>query len=137
MPNNNYNTRSSKAPYKNKKIVLIIEDDVEMNNLLKMLIRQICECSIEQIYNGTDAIRRINASEEKICLVILDLSLPGVSGQSVLDTILTKNIRVAIITADPIAAQRLVGKVSGVFTKPWNKMEFLAKLTSLLLVDEA
>ena len=120
----------------NKKIVLIIEDDVEMNNLLKMLIRQICDCSIEKIYNGTDAKRRIYANEEKICLAILDLSLPGVSGQGVLEAILTGNIPVAITTADPIAAQRLVGKASAVFTKPWDRMEFLAKPASLLFVDE-
>ncbi len=129
MPNNNHTNIPG------RKIALIVEDDLEMNNLLKMTIEQVCDCLVEQIYDGSDALQRIIASQGEIRLVILDLSLPGVSGEDVLDAILPRDITVAIVTADPIAAQRLVGKVSAVFTKPWNRMDFLAKLASLLLAD--
>ena len=70
-----------------KKTILIIEDDVEINDMLKVLLRTngyetICA------YSGTEGILAFN---DNIDLVILDLMLPGKSGDEVIGELKNKN----------------------------------------------
>ena len=118
-------------------IAMIVEDDVDMNQLLKMIVHDDMKIPVEQFYDGDEAIKRLESDQEKPGLIILDLHLSNISGWEVFDAIRQKTkIPVAIVTADRIAAINFVDKADAVFTKPWNMMEFIVKLTSLIAQEE-
>lgn len=68
-----------------KPVVLIVEDDQDINNLIyDALKKHGCDCV--QAYSGTEGL--LNFKTSKFDLVILDLMMPGMSGED-----LTKQIR--------------------------------------------
>ncbi len=113
-------------------LVMIVEDDADMSELMRYIVSGM-GLQTEQFYDGTSAIRRLtNLRKEKPSLMILDLHLPGVSGWDIFDAAWKLGILVAVVTADVVAARKFVDRADAVFTKPWNTMEFMAKLTSLI-----
>lgn len=76
--------------------VLIVEDDNDINNMLSDLL------SLNQIesisaYSGTEALLLL---DEKVDLVLLDLMLPGLSGQEVIKAIKARfTVPVIVLTA--------------------------------------
>lgn len=76
--------------------ILIVEDDNDINNMLSDLLRLNYIESISA-YSGTEALLLL---DEKIDLVLLDLMLPGLSGQEVIKAIKGKyEIPVIVLTA--------------------------------------
>ena len=66
--------------------ILIVEDDININNLLcEVLIKAGYTC--EQAFSGTEAKLLLNIKEKAYTLVLLDLMLPGASGEEVLKEI--------------------------------------------------
>ena len=62
--------------------VLIVEDDTDINNFINdyFIIKGI------QLFNhflGTEGLLRLNTDKE-ICCIILDLMLPGISGEEII-----------------------------------------------------
>lgn len=80
-----------------ERYILIVEDDTSINNLLKEAIEKenfICE----QAFSGTEA--KLLLDMKEYTLVLLDLMLPGISGEEVLGYIRQKgNIPVIVLTA--------------------------------------
>ena len=78
--------------------VLIVEDDVNINGLLKEALEKegyICT----QAFSGTEA--RMILQGERYSVILLDLMLPGIPGEEVLRDIRKKgNTPVIILTAD-------------------------------------
>lgn len=77
--------------------ILIVEDDNDINNLLRdMLLDN--QYDVSSAYSGTEALIYLN--QEKIDIVLLDLMLPGKSGEEVLNEIRNKyKMPVIIISA--------------------------------------
>ena len=76
--------------------ILIVEDDNDINNMIGDLLRL---NQIESIsaYSGTEALLLL---DDNIDLVLLDLMLPGLSGQEVIKEIKRKkDLPVIILTA--------------------------------------
>ena len=77
--------------------VLIVEDDVNINGLLKEALEKegyICT----QAFSGTEA--RMILQGERYSVILLDLMLPGIPGEEVLRDIRKKgNTPVIILTA--------------------------------------
>lgn len=65
------------------KKILIVEDDVNINNLLKSALKPEYDCV--QAFSGTEAILLIN--NDRFDLMLLDLMLPGATGQEVLQRV--------------------------------------------------
>lgn len=108
------------------KQILIIDDDIHIGNMLEeVLTRE--GYAVTRAYSGTEALLSIAA--KKPDLVLLDLMLPGLSGEKVLPQI--KNIPVIIISAkggiDDKVALLLGGAVDYV-TKPFEIRELLARI---------
>lgn len=73
--------------------ILIVEDDTEINNVLKeSLMASGYEC--QQAFSGTEALLYIK--NDKFSLIILDLMLPGLSGEEVLKEV-RKQVNTPII----------------------------------------
>ena len=66
--------------------VLIVEDDTDINNFINdyFIIKGY---STVQSFSGTEGLLRLNTDKE-ICCIILDLMLPGISGEEII-----KNVR--------------------------------------------
>ena len=63
--------------------ILIVEDDTNINNLLcEALTKEGYSC--EQAFSGTEARLLLNMKEHGYALVLLDLMLPGIPGETVL-----------------------------------------------------
>ena len=66
--------------------ILIVEDDTNINNLLReALSKEGYSC--EQAFSGTEAKLLLNMQKHGYALVLLDLMLPGISGEAVLEEI--------------------------------------------------
>ncbi|HXF85497.1 MAG TPA: response regulator [Anaerolineales bacterium] len=112
--------------------VLIVEDDADMRRLLKIVVESL-NAETQEAEDGETAIRIIENGDNPD-LVLLDLHLPNVSGDEVLDKIREhcNNCIVVVVTADVFAASGFIEKVDGVFTKPFKTKELLVKISSLL-----
>ena len=77
--------------------VLVVEDDFQLNEMLKkVLLKE--GYDVETAFSGTEALLLLE--NRMIDLVVLDLMLPGVSGEKVLDKIKEKmDIPIIILSA--------------------------------------
>lgn len=109
------------------KTIAIIEDDVHIGDIIEKSLRsegyQICRA-----YSGTEA--QYLLAEKKPDLILLDLMLPGMTGETLLPQI--QDIPVIVISAkvgvdDKVDA--LLGGAADYITKPFVIRELLARIT--------
>jgi len=109
------------------KTIAVIEDDISIGNLLEELL--IGEgYGVLRAYSGTEALMLLENHTPD--LVLLDLMLPGLSGEDVLPKI--RNIPVIILSAKADAehkAELLIDGAADYITKPFNTKELLARIT--------
>lgn len=108
------------------KNILIIDDDIHIGNLLEeMLTKE--KYSISRAYSGTEAI--LFLAHSKPDLILLDLMLPGLSGEDVLSKI--QGIPVIIVSAKVDVDSKvklLLDGAADYITKPFNRKELLARI---------
>lgn len=113
--------------------ILIAEDDVYINDILKKLLSKDGYNAV-QAYSGTEAIMQINADE--FHLVILDLMLPGITGEEVLKKIRkSKQMPVIVISAkieNKNKVELLRMGADDYITKPFDIEEVSARIYSNL-----
>lgn len=109
------------------KTIAIIDDDVHIGDMLtEVLSRK--GFSILRAYSGTEALYLL--SQNKPDLVLLDLMLPGLSGEEVLPYI--KGIPVIVLSAKVDVQGKvnlLLGGAADYMTKPFDTQELLARIT--------
>ena len=110
--------------------ILIIEDDMSIGNMLeKTLTNEGYAAS--RAYSGTEAL--LILKEKKPSLILLDLMLPGLSGEELLPKI--KGIPVIVMSAKSDSATKvdmLLGGAYDYITKPFDIDELLARITVAL-----
>lgn len=111
--------------------ILIVEDDTNINNLLReALSKEGYSC--EQAFSGTEAKLLMNMQKHGYALVLLDLMLPGISGEAVLEEIRKKgNLPVIVLTAKDSLDEKVEVLTSGAddyITKPFEIREVLARV---------
>ena len=116
------------------KTIAIIDDDIHIGDMLtEVLSRE--GYTVLRAYSGTEALYLL--SENKPDLVLLDLMLPGLSGEEVLPHI--KNIPVIVLSAKIDIQDKvnlLLGGAADYMTKPFNTKELLARITVQLRKTE-
>ncbi len=128
------------------KDILIVDDDVHIGNLLEEVLEKE-GYRTTRAYSGTEALLVLAGTKPD--LILLDLMLPGLSGEDVLPQM--RDIPVVILSAktdvDSKASLLLEGAVDYI-TKPFHAKELLARVavqfrkpisagkTSLLTFDE-
>ncbi|MED9903485.1 MAG: response regulator transcription factor [Lachnospiraceae bacterium] len=108
------------------KNILIIDDDLHIGNVLdEMLTNE--GYGVFRAYSGTEAV--LVLSQTKPDLVLLDLMLPGLSGEEVLPHI--KGIPVIVMSAKADIDNKvdlLLGGAVDYVTKPFHTKELLARI---------
>lgn len=108
------------------KNILVVEDDIYIGNMTEEALKA-KGYYVLRAYSGTEALLKLNS--DNIDLVLLDLMLPGLSGEEVLPKI--KNIPVIIVSAKTAIDDKVellsVGATDYI-TKPFDIRELLARI---------
>lgn len=108
------------------KIIAIIDDDIHIGDMLtEVLMRE--GYRVLRAYSGTEALYLL--SQNKPDLVLLDLMLPGLSGEEVLPHI--QGIPVIVLSAKIDVQDKvnlLLGGAADYMTKPFDTKELLARI---------
>ena len=118
--------------------ILVVDDDKEIVQLLEIYVRNEGYEPVSA-YNGKDALTKLNTTPD-IGLVILDLMMPEMDGMEVIKRI-RKDSSIPILvlsakTADMDKVQGLITGADDYVTKPFNPLEVMARVRSLLRRSE-
>lgn len=109
-----------------EKTIAIVDDDVHIGNMLtEVLTRE--GYAVIRAYSGTEALYLL--SQNKPDLILLDLMLPGMSGEELLSHIV--NIPVIVLSAKVDVEDKvnlLMGGAVDYITKPFDTKELLARI---------
>ena len=109
------------------KKIAIIEDDIHIGNMLEELLRG-NGYDVIRAYSGTEALLLL--AQNKPDLILLDLMLPGLSGEEVLHQI--QGVPVIVVSAKVDVQDKvklLLDGASDYITKPFDTAELLARIT--------
>lgn len=109
------------------KNILIIDDDIYIGNMIQEVLTKE-GYAVSRAYSGTEAV--LFLSQHKTDLVLLDLMLPGLSGEQVLAKI--QGIPVIVVSAKLDVDDKvnvLLGGAVDYITKPFDTKELLARIS--------
>ena len=110
--------------------IMVVEDDTNINNLLKTALEK-AGYKVLQAFSGTEA-ELILQMRNSIALVLLDLMLPGISGEEVLKHIRERgNLPVIVLTARDSLDEKIGMLTQGAddyITKPFEIPEVIARI---------
>ena len=109
------------------KTILIVDDDVCIGGMLQEVLAKE-GYRTARAYSGTEALLYLSRSRPD--LILLDLMLPGLSGEELLPLI--EDIPVIVISAKSETSDKvelLLGGADDYITKPFDTAELLARIT--------
>lgn len=113
--------------------VLLVEDDQEINKMEQALLGKY-DYQVTAAYSGTEALLLVE--REEFDIILLDLMLPGISGEEVLEQIRKiDNVPIMCISAKDNMSDKLDVIRAGAddyITKPFNNEELLVRMEALL-----
>ena len=107
--------------------ILIIDDDPHINAMLKEAL-QAEGYTASSAYSGTEALLLLSGNKPD--LILLDLMLPGLSGEELLPKI--RDIPVIVVSAKADISDKvelLLAGAADYITKPFSMQELLARIT--------
>ncbi len=117
------------------KNIFIVDDDVCIGDMLEeVLTRE--GYGTARAYSGTEALLYLSSNRPD--LILLDLMLPGLSGEELLPLI--QGIPVIVVSAKAEVSSKvdlLLGGAADYITKPFNTEELLARITVQLRKSSA
>lgn len=115
-----------------EKTILIIEDDAEINDMLRILLRRNGYRAVSA-YSGTEGLL-VHSGE--VSLILLDLMLPGKSGEEIIRDLKEKHNVPVIVTSAIHDVDKKVDLFSlgadDYVTKPFHNEELLARIAARL-----
>ena len=116
------------------KKILIVEDDTDIHNLIKdILVKEKYE--VVSAYSGTEAISLIEKND--IDLILLDLMLPGITGEEIIKKV--TDIPIIVISAKISTEDKVNSLTIGAndyITKPFDTNELLARIKVQLRMNK-
>lgn len=117
--------------------ILIVDDDVAIGNLEHLVLER-AGYNVLRAYSGTEAVLLLK--EKHPNLILLDLMLPGLSGEEVLDAVNARGIPVIVVSAKVAVDDKvnlLMGGAVDYMTKPFDTKELLARVAVHLRRNDA
>lgn len=105
--------------------ILVVDDDQHIGNLLEKLLEQE-GYQVARAYSGTEALLRLEESPPD--LVLLDLMLPGLSGEELLPRIDAPVIVLSAKAGLDSKVDLLLSGAADYVTKPFHSRELLARV---------
>ena len=115
--------------------ILVIDDDIYIGDMLEEALRKE-GYGVSRAYSGTEALLLVG--QKKPDLILLDLMLPGLSGEELLPKI--KGIPVIVVSAKADVADKvglLMAGASDYVTKPFNIAELIARIAVQLRMAQS
>lgn len=106
--------------------ILIIDDDISIGNLEEEVLER-AGYAVLRAYSGTEALLLLKSVHPS--LILLDLMLPGLSGEELLPLI--KNVPIIVVSAKAAVQDKvdlLLGEAADYITKPFDTSELLARV---------
>ncbi len=106
--------------------ILIVEDDIDIHNLITEILKR-KNYKILHAYSGTEALLLLE--KENIDLILLDLMLPGIEGEQIIER--AKDYPIIVISAKTNLEDKVKVLLEGAndyITKPFNNEELLARI---------
>ena len=115
--------------------IMVVEDDADINQLLARILRQ-ADYQVTQAFSGSEAALRL--TQETPDLILLDLMLPGMSGEALLKKLRSENalsVPVIVLSAKNAVSDKVSLLKRGAddyITKPFEPEELLARIEASL-----
>ena len=106
--------------------ILIIDDDISIGNLEEEVLER-AGYAVLRAYSGTETLLLLKSVHPS--LILLDLMLPGLSGEELLPLI--KNVPIIVVSAKAAVKDKvdlLLGGAADYITKPFDTSELLARV---------
>ncbi len=117
-----------------KPLALIVEDDPQLGQIFSLALQP--EFETEIIPDGSAALARLALAIPAV--IVLDLHLPGVSGQGIFEQIRSDerlvNTRIIVSTADAIQAEAMREEADIVLLKPVSPMQLRVLASRLRII---
>lgn len=116
------------------KNILVVEDDIDVHNLIKTILEKE-NYRVLDSYSGTEAL--LILEKEKVDLILLDLMLPGLNGEEIVNRV--KDTPIIVISAKISPEDKVKVLLNGAndyITKPFNNEELLARVKVQLRANE-
>lgn len=113
--------------------ILIVEDDLKISTMLKTLLTK-NHYEVKSAFSGTEAILLLQ--NESFDLVLLDLMLPGLTGEEVL-TKINEQFKIPVICVSAkddlnTKIEVIQGGADDYITKPFNNEELIVRIGAVL-----
>ncbi|MCE9676365.1 response regulator transcription factor [Paraclostridium bifermentans] len=113
--------------------ILIVEDDLKISTMLKTLLTK-NHYEVKSAFSGTEAILLLQ--NESFGLVLLDLMLPGLTGEEVL-TKINEQFKIPVICVSAkddlnTKIEVIQGGADDYITKPFNNEELIVRIGAVL-----
>ena len=108
------------------KKILVVEDNIDIHNLIREILEK-AQYQVLNAYSGTEALMILE--KENIDLILLDLMLPGMTGEEFIEKV--KNIPIIVVSAKTTSEDKVSVLLSGAsdyITKPFDSSELLARV---------
>lgn len=115
---------------KDMQTIMIIDDDAAIGNLEEEVLTR-AGYAVLRAYSGTEALLLLRS--ERPDLILLDLMLPGLSGEDILPQL--RGIPVIVVSAKAAVQDKvdlLLGGAADYLTKPFDTNELLARVAARL-----
>lgn len=122
-----------------KNIILFVDDEKICHTLVDLIIPNFTEFKLINAYNGKEAIDLAKRYESQICLVLLDIILPDISGPEIFKA-LRKNPKlqdVPFIFQSGLSSQeeniaKDTNEVVKILQKPYKQNDLLAAINEAM-----
>lgn len=116
--------------------VLVVDDEDQIREVAKMIL-ECCGYTVWTARDGREAIRSCEELGARVSAVLLDLTIPGLSGVEVLETLRKRRPELRVVLATGFArdeASRLLGPAGATefIQKPYTAAELAAKIKAVL-----
>jgi CheY-like chemotaxis protein len=110
--------------------VLVVDDELRVRNLVRLTL-ETGGFEVETAANGREALEKLAVSEPD--LVVLDLSMPGMDGGAVMDSMRNRGIETPVLFLSAYGAEeaRQLHHAEGALAKPFDPNELIEKVKTL------
>jgi CheY-like chemotaxis protein len=117
-------------------VVLVVEDEDAVRRYATGLLAEL-GFTVVSAADGTQALEVVRARGAELVLILLDLTLPGLGGEAVLDEIERVGTKVPVVMcsgSDPHTVRRLFAghRVAGYLAKPYGLEQMRTTLHAAL-----